>query len=355
MSVYRIDPLNDPRWADFLHSQPAASIFHTPGWLQALRRTYGYEPFVLTTTPPGRELANGLPFCRIRSWLTGERLVSLPFADHCQPLFSRSADLYEVLEQICGQPARSARYVEIRPLPPQALGDALPPTTIEQHTRLRPGNAYRLHRLDLQPDLDLLFQAFDKSSIQRGIRRAERLPLTYEEGTSPALLKKFYHLQVLTRRRHRLPPQPLQWFRNLLEALGREARIRVVSSDGQPVASILTLFYNRAMVYKYGCSDPRFNNLHGTTLLFWRTIQQAKQEDARVFDLGRSDLDNPGLLRFKAKWGSREFPLAYWRFPPAANHAPVFSRGKQAGRQLLARLPDSLLILLGKTLYKHAG
>src|SRR5206468_3003538 len=97
MRVCRIDPLSDPRWPAFLQRHPDASIFHTPGWLEALRRTYGYEPVVYTTCKPGQELINGIPFCRINSWLTGRRLVSLPFSDHCQPLAACPEDLKELL------------------------------------------------------------------------------------------------------------------------------------------------------------------------------------------------------------------------------------------------------------------
>jgi hypothetical protein len=56
MSVYEIDPLQDPPWEQFLARHPSASVFHTPAWLRALRLTYGYQPFVLTTCPPGHEL-----------------------------------------------------------------------------------------------------------------------------------------------------------------------------------------------------------------------------------------------------------------------------------------------------------
>ena len=86
MAVYTLNPLLDSRWEDFAETHPRASIFHTPGWLEALRRTYGYEPIVYTTSAPGTPLANGIVFCRVRSWLTGDRMVSLPFTDHCEPL-----------------------------------------------------------------------------------------------------------------------------------------------------------------------------------------------------------------------------------------------------------------------------
>ena len=95
MSVYEIDPLSDPRWPDFLLRHADATIFHTSNWLRALHRTYGYVPVVYTTCSRSQELRNGIPFCKINSWLTGRRLVSVPFSDHCQPLIERAEDTSE--------------------------------------------------------------------------------------------------------------------------------------------------------------------------------------------------------------------------------------------------------------------
>ena len=41
-----LDPLADARWDDLLERHPRASVFHSRGWLEALKRTYGYEPIV---------------------------------------------------------------------------------------------------------------------------------------------------------------------------------------------------------------------------------------------------------------------------------------------------------------------
>ncbi|PYT45466.1 MAG: hypothetical protein DMG45_01550, partial [Acidobacteria bacterium] len=57
--IYEVDPLRDPRWQKLLGQHPQASIFHSVGWLDALHRTYGYEPVVLTTSPPESSLENG--------------------------------------------------------------------------------------------------------------------------------------------------------------------------------------------------------------------------------------------------------------------------------------------------------
>ena len=41
---------------------------------------------VYTTSPPSLPLSNGIVLCEINSWLTGRRMVSVPFSDHCEPL-----------------------------------------------------------------------------------------------------------------------------------------------------------------------------------------------------------------------------------------------------------------------------
>src|SRR5438045_5412927 len=55
---HEINPLADSRWGEFLHRHARASIFHTPGWLEALQRTYGYEPVVFTTSRPGEQTSD---------------------------------------------------------------------------------------------------------------------------------------------------------------------------------------------------------------------------------------------------------------------------------------------------------
>ncbi len=48
---------------------------------------------VLTTCAPDAPLTDGVVFCEVDSWLTGRRLVSLPFSDHCEPLLQTTRRL----------------------------------------------------------------------------------------------------------------------------------------------------------------------------------------------------------------------------------------------------------------------
>jgi hypothetical protein len=115
-AVHEIDPLTDPRWDAMVNRHPKSSVFHSGNWLRALRNVYGYEFVVLTTDSPAAPLTNGLVLCRVRSWLTGSRLVSLPFSDHCEPLVGNSEEFDRLLNYTqryvdSGQ----NKYAEIRP------------------------------------------------------------------------------------------------------------------------------------------------------------------------------------------------------------------------------------------------
>jgi hypothetical protein len=347
MTIYEIDPLRDPRWPEFLDRTPHASAFHTPAWLNAMHRTYGYEPVAFTTSPGNAQLESAIVFCRVKSWVTGPRLVSLPFSDHCQLLIGKSADLPLILDHL-QQRAQSepCKYIELRPRSGEALSAE---TAFAESTR------FRFHTIDLKPDLDRIFRTFHESCIRRKIRKAEREQLQYEVGRSEELLQKFRSLLLLTRRRHQLPPQPLAWFRNLIDCMGTELDIHLVSKGDDPVASIVTLSYKKSLIYKYGVSDARFNNLGGTPLLFWKAIQKGKQMGAEEFDLGRSGLEDEGLSDFKAHLGGIASELKYFRYSKSRAKVPALQSKPSLARRVFARLPEPIFAGAGRLVYKHLG
>lgn len=341
-----VDPLSDGRWDDLVAHHPNASAFHQRGWLQALARTYGYEPLVLTTAPPGERLRNGVVLCRISSWLTGTRLVSLPFADHCEPLLDDLGDFQKFMnwlrEECRGQ---RWRYVELRPLS----------EIHEARNGFRPSRSFWFHELDLGPSLGLIFRQMHKNSFQRKVRRAESERLSYESGSSEQLVDEFYRLLLMTRRRHRLIPQPLNWFRNLGQCMGRKIQIRLARKNASPIAAMLTLQHRSSVVYKYGCSDGKFHHLGGMPFLFWRLIEECKASGAEKIDFGRSDLDNEGLITFKDRLGTQRKLLTYYRYTNLPRVESKFSWESRGFRGIFSSLPDVVLSTAGSFLYKHLG
>jgi CelD/BcsL family acetyltransferase involved in cellulose biosynthesis len=347
--VIALDPLQDPRWGAFVDAHPRASVFHTAGWLAALRRTYGYQPLALATESGDGALSGAILLCDVDSWLTGHRLVGLPFSDHCNPLVDSPAALAPLLAAARGRLREGGlRYLELRSTEP-ADGELGFDATY----------TYCLHRVDLRPSLDDLFHGCHRSCTQHKIRRAMRRKLRHEEGRSPELLDDFYRLLVLTRRRHRIPPQPRAWFANLIDACGEALSIRVAYQDATPIASILTLRHQRTLYYKYGCSNGEFRSLGGPQFLLWRALADAKHAGLESFDLGRSEWKNPGLIQFKDRWGAERSILSYLRLCDDVERngfgVPGGDWRAQAVRWLSPRLPDPLFRAAGRLLYRHIG
>src|SRR5262249_49165081 len=136
-----------------------------------------------------------------------------------------SIALMERLEQI------DAKYAEIRPIA------QLPTSEHEFHKT----QEFIVHSLNLVPTPDELFRSFHKDSVQRKIRRAEREGLGIKEGRSDELLESFYHLLLITRKRHGVPPPPRDWFRNLIGCFGDRLTIRVAYHETIAIAAVMTI------------------------------------------------------------------------------------------------------------------
>lgn len=343
----RLDPVRDPRWRELVRSHPHASVFHTPEWLEALRRTYGFVPVAYATSDPGSSLSAGVPFAEVRSWLTGRRLVSLPFSDHCQPL----VDGPEQLEAILGSAqadarARGCRYVQIRPL--VATAGALDRSGFQNEDPL-----YH-YRLDLGPDLETLFKGV-KYDVRKDVRRAERSELRHEVGRDGGTVSAYYRLHVMTRSTQAVPPQPIAWFRNLADCLGEMLDIHLLLRDGVPIAGLITIQYRDQLMWKYSASDPIGDRAGMGKVLMWKSICRAKERGATTLDMGRVEPDNVGLAQFKERWGALRSDFTYLRSPAPGERRPRPRWMSDATRSIVPRLPVAVLAATGRLAYRHVG
>jgi len=346
--IRTLDPLTDPRWRELVERDERASAFHTSGWLEALRRTYAFTPVVYTTDGARAELRSAVPFCAVTSWLTGRRLVSLPFSDHCEPLVDGPVELGEILDHVTAEARRSGwRYVQIRPRSGAAA-------TGFQHQE----RSYH-HALDLRPDLDTLFGGIKKNN-QKDIRRAERSALRYVVGRDAAFVRAYFALHVMTRSTQGVPPQPFAWFQNLARCMGDLLDIHLLLQDDTPIAGLVTILFRDQLMWKYSASDRVRDPTGLGKSLMWQSIRRAKEQGATSVDWGRCDPTNVGLAEFKERWGARRSELSYLRYPEVAADRPVADRPRSqwvagAAKSIIPRLPPSLLAMAGRLAYRHVA
>jgi hypothetical protein len=70
-------------------------------WLDLITEIYGYSPIPLISTNASAQVTGFLPLCCIQSPVTGRRLVSLPFSDHCPLLAADEASANDLVDQAC--------------------------------------------------------------------------------------------------------------------------------------------------------------------------------------------------------------------------------------------------------------
>ena len=164
---------------------------------------------------------------------------------------------------------------------------------------------------------------------------------------------------ALRKRKYRMLAQPLALFERIWsEFAPRDGVLTVLACvDDRPIAGALYLVWNDVLYYKFGASVAEELTRRPNEAIHWAAIRWAKERGLRLLDWGLSDLDQPGLLRFKRKWGSVERRIVTLR----AGEPPVDERGAELGEVLrdLARLltddsvPDEITAQAGAALYRY--
>jgi hypothetical protein len=91
------------------------TLYYTSAWLDLITEIYGYSPISLTSTNASGQVTGFLPLCFIQSPVTGRRLVSLPFSDHCPLLAADEVSAKDLVDQaILIAQEKKVRYLELR-------------------------------------------------------------------------------------------------------------------------------------------------------------------------------------------------------------------------------------------------
>jgi CelD/BcsL family acetyltransferase involved in cellulose biosynthesis len=349
--------LADERWHALVEEAPDASIFHHPAWSGLLEECYGYRPFVAAVCDETGEIRAGVPVMEVASPLTGRRWISLPFTDHCRPLYRGAGGAVQV---DLGEKDWSVALLEVLEDLRQDAGVA----SLELRTGFPPGagvsldESQVLHLLKLSPETEDVFDKFHRSQVQRNIRRAEREGIEVRRETGREGLDAFYALHLDTRRRLGVPVQPKRYFDLLQQRLLGTGLgfVLLAYSEGRPVAGAVFLTYKKTLTYKYGASRSDSWPLRPNHALFWTAIQWGCEQGFEVFDWGKTAADNDGLRRFKGHWGAEEFPLLYSVLGAEGQdgqHAAVPGRLSDIMEVIIRKSPPFVCRTVGELLYKH--
>jgi hypothetical protein len=309
-----------------------------------LVESYGYRPVYLVWID-GDELAVAVPMMETRGLLSSRRGVSLPFSDYCEPLISGKAEPSEVVACVLSHAEKVGwKTVAIRG-GKRYLGGAVPSCCCYTHEVVFPD------------DEEGMLSGFS-SSTRRNIRKATREGVHTGIHNSSDAVREFYRLNCLTRRAHGLPPQPYTFFRKVHEHIISKGLGMVVLAtyEGRTIAGAVYFRYGESALYKYGASDRRYQRVRPNDIVMWEGIKWFHRNGYAGMSLGRTEIENGGLRRFKKGWTSKEETLYYYRYNvPEARFVSERSRVRGLHNSIFRRMPISLLRIAGKLLYRYAA
>jgi CelD/BcsL family acetyltransferase involved in cellulose biosynthesis len=344
MNDFTVLELTDPRWADFVARQPAATPFHHPAWGTLIAHCYGFRAFALAASNSTGEFLAGLPVIEVRHLRGGPKWVTLPFTDYCPPLVPAAREEKELACALQrASEAAGIRRVEIRA--------PLEGASSSGHGALR-------HVIPLEDDPAAVYAKF-RRSVRRHIAQAERNGVTIRRTERREdLIDTFYRLHLRTRRRFGVPIQPRRFFRMLWESVIRTGlgSVLIAEVSGRPVAGEVCLSWNGTTISKYSASDERAWSLRANNLITWHLIRTACEQGSRWMDFGRTDAGKEGLRVFKRSWGAVEEPLVYGTLGVKAEPAPAADG--VAGQLLASAIrhgPPVFCRAAGEALYRYAA
>ncbi|HEY5814597.1 MAG TPA: GNAT family N-acetyltransferase, partial [Terrimicrobiaceae bacterium] len=338
-----VNPLSDSHWDQLVSPHSDFTFFHSSAWLRVISNTYGHKCFAFQYYSEG-ELKALVPLLEVNSPFTGRRGVCLPFTDFCHPLFFGACNRPRIFENLCAfARERGWNHIEFRGKGLTSDATALPSKTFYGHS------------LDLQGGVEHLFAKF-KSSVRRAIRRAEERKVDVQFGQSEKAMRQFYGLHLQTRRRHGLPPQPFGFFQNIHDEILRRGSgfVCLASSGSKPIAGAVFFHMGKNATFKFGASDPQYQDYRSNNLVMWRSIEHLVHNGFENLHLGRTSQSNEGLRRFKLSWATVEEPLEYFRFNLRTS-AWTVSQDRVSGMHnaIFSRLPLALNRIVGTILYPH--
>lgn len=298
LKMLRVDPLTDQIWGTLISSQNA-SLFHSPLWIRVLKQTYGMDIAAHVLLDDRGQPEAGVHFCEI-SDIRGERVVSLPFSDYCDPLATTPGQWSALREPLLASG---------RPLIMRCLHNDIPLHDSEFVQSKRA----KWHGIDLDGDLDAHWLRID-SSARRAIRKAEKMGLTVRLATSEDDLRSFFKLHLGIRKyKYRLLAQPYRFFQNIWNIFSEAglAALMLAEVDGEVVGAVMYLAWGSTLYYKFSASSANHLEFRPTDLLIWEGMKFAKFRGYSYLDLGLSDWEQDGLVRYKRKFATKEGTITF--------------------------------------------
>lgn len=291
--------MNQKKWNEIVNCTNSSKVYHLYEWGKLLSEVHGYKLIYL-------EESNGVfPLAYVKSFIFGNRLISLPFADY-GGLCCHDIEVAERLIFACEELAKELNidFIEIR------CPDNRFHKIFEKHGFVR-RDEYITFILRLDKNIQELWKGIGNKN-RNMVRKAQRNGLEIIEGRSKEDLKEFYSIYLETMKRKGSPPQPFKFFEKMWDLFYPQNLIMpLVRYRDKFIAGGLFFLYKNTIHHAYGCSLKEYLHLAPNDLLMWYIIEWGNEHGYSVLDFGRTR-EGEGTVLFKKRWGGERTYMPYF-------------------------------------------
>ena len=171
--------------------------------------------------------------------------------------------------------------------------------------------------LDLEQTEEELLSEM-KQKCRYNIKVAQKNGVVIRKSLDPKDLDIFYDLYSKTGKRHDITHRGKDYFKALLEILGKSGYAQLytattkVEGKDKNLASAIMIDFDQTVIYMFGASSDECKNLMAPHLLHWQAIQDAKCAGYKKYDFfgiaATDDANHPwaGITRFKKQFGGEQ-------------------------------------------------
>jgi predicted N-acyltransferase len=339
-----------PIWDAFVAQHPLGLIYHLSSWKEMLERAFSHIKghFLVLRDESGKIIA-GIPVYAVKSWLLGNRLVSIPYASICDPLITGVEQYQKLLPALVAlQKETTSHSIEIRTI--RTLAWISDSSSVAS-------NLWLHHYLPLDRPLEELRERFSYS-VRRSINRAQRDGLQVRQEMNESACSSFHQLSMHTRRRLGLPPIPFSFFDSMRKSFGSSQMVVFTAAiHGKTIGAWLTLHFRDTLHLEYYGAIPQAYKEGASYLLTWEAIRHACSVGCELVSFGRTDPWNEGLLNFKRRWVTIEEPIGISRILVNGRQPARYKSVKRnmISRWVFSNAPQPLREALASFIYRHHG
>lgn len=341
-------------WNNMVAEHPLGSVFQHTAFVKVISATFGHtKPYYVSLLDKSGHCVGGLAILLVKSWLTGVRLVSIPFAFYADPMISSRGEFETLFREILELFKREkASYVEIK---------ARNSTDLLAETNLMiPVYYHKTYILDLTKGLSAIWDGFKRTSVKQSIRRAEKSGVRVRLARSEREVISFYQVLTRDRRRLGLPPQKPEYFQNVWRYLVPRglAQLWVAHKRNQLVGGLCNFTFKETVFLGYIGTDVSCRRYGVGQYLFWAAIRAASERGLRTVDFGKASPHADGQINYKKNWGTVELEAPVFYYPRVMGVSSYDDKRKlsyKLMRLFWASIPPGLSTIASRFFYRHTG